>query len=94
MSDLASVLGVSKSAATQLLESLIERGLVVREQDKDDRRIAYVGLSGKGRRHLKKVRTGGTERITQLFDVLDDAELDQVENITRKLAERAKEIRK
>lgn len=93
MSEIAAALGVSKSAVTQLLEGLIEKDFVMRTQDEDDRRVAYVELSRKGLRHFKRVRHGGAERITQLFDLLDDEELQQIETITAKLAKRAKEIR-
>ena len=91
MSELALTLGVSKSAATQLLESLIEQGFVERTQDNHDRRVAYVALSGRGLSHLKQVRRRGVGHITQLFDVLTDNELQQIESITKKLVARAKE---
>lgn len=94
MSEVASALGVSKSAATQLLESLIEQGFVERVRDEDDRRVVYVSVSHKGLQHFKRVRRGGARRIMGLFDLLDDTELEQIEAITTKLVERAKEIRK
>ncbi len=94
MSEVALALGVSKSAATQLLDSLIEQGFVERTQDEKDRRVAYVDLSRNGIRHLKRVRRGGARQMTQLFDLLTDEELKQIETITAKLVGRAKEIRK
>lgn len=93
MSEVASELGVSRGAATQLLDGLIEKGFIERTVDEADRRVAYVEMSRHGIRHLKQVRRGGMEHITGLFDLLTDEELEQIESITIKLAERAKEIR-
>lgn len=94
MGEIASALGVSKSAASQLLEGLIEKGFVERVQDEDDKRVAYVSISRAGLRRFKHMRARGGRRMTQLFDLLDDTELEQIEAITTKLVERAKEIRK
>lgn len=93
MSDVATAMGVSKSAVTQLLGSLIEQGYVDRSQDADDKRIVYVQISRHGHRHFNKVRRGGVARMMELFDLLDDNELRQIEAITTKLAQKAKEIR-
>jgi DNA-binding MarR family transcriptional regulator len=93
MGEVASELGVSRSAATQLLDGLIEKGLIERTVDESDRRVVYVEMSHRGIRHLKRVRQSGMEHITGLFDLLTDEELKQIEAITTKLAERAKEIR-
>lgn len=94
MGEIATALGVSKSAASQLLEGLIEKGFVERTQDGDDKRVVFTALSRKGLRHLKRARERGGQRMGQLFDLLDDTELEQIEAITTKLVERAKEIRK
>lgn len=93
MSEVADALGVSKGAATQLLDGLIERGIVERTQDETDKRVAYVSVSRKGLQHFRRMRRGGARHLTELFDLLDDTELEQIEAITKKLAERAKELR-
>lgn len=92
MTEMAQALGVSRGAATQLLEGLVSQGLVSRHQDNSDRRIVYVELSSAGRDRLHQVRTSGTARISELFAILDDAELAHIEKITTILAKRAKEI--
>jgi DNA-binding MarR family transcriptional regulator len=94
MGEIASALGVSKGAATQLLEGLIEKGFVERVQDDDDKRVVYVSVSRRGLRHFKNMRQRGGQRMSQLFDLLDDTELEQIEAITTKLVERAKEIKR
>ncbi|MEO5949224.1 MAG: MarR family transcriptional regulator [Candidatus Saccharimonas sp.] len=86
MTQLAAAIGVSKSAASQLLDGLIEQNFVTRSQDEQDRRIAYVELTSRGKRHLKHVRGRGMGKIMEVFDLLDDQELAQIEAITTKLA--------
>jgi DNA-binding MarR family transcriptional regulator len=92
MTEVAQALGVSRGAATQLLESLTEQGLIRRYQDESDRRIVYVELSEKGHVRLRDMRKNGTANISELFKVLSDEELAYVEKLTTKLADQAKEI--
>lgn len=43
-------LGVTSAAASQLLDRLVEQGMVVREEDPNDRRVKRIKLSDKGNR--------------------------------------------
>jgi DNA-binding MarR family transcriptional regulator len=45
MSDFAAGMGVSRATATEMIERLEDRGLVVRRHDEDDRRVIVVRLS-------------------------------------------------
>ncbi len=94
MSNIAETLGVSRGAATQLLDGLVEQGLVERQRDEADKRIVYIALSRDGRRRLKHMREQGGQHVSDLFEFLDDDELGRIEAITEKLASKAKEIRK
>ena len=49
---LVSELNVSFSSVTQLLNSLVDRGLVKRENDKNDRRLVTLSLTKKGEKQL------------------------------------------
>jgi len=93
MTEIAEALGVSKGAATQLLDGLVEQDFVERQQDDEDKRIVYVALSERGHEHFRLVREKGGQHMGQLFEFLDDEELAQIEAITTKLASKAKEIR-
>ncbi len=90
MGEIAAALGVSKSAASQLLDGLIEQGFVDREQSEDDKRVVRVSLSDAGYRHFKQVREQGGQKIAELFDLLNDEELVQIESITSKLARKTR----
>ena len=90
MGEMTSILGVSKGATTQLLDSLIDDKLVHRTPDDNDRRVIYVELSLKGEEYLGMVRRSIAQRVADLFDDLDDGELDQTERIMEKLISKVK----
>jgi DNA-binding MarR family transcriptional regulator len=46
--DIATNLSISSSAATQLVEHLVQTGLVERAEDSNDRRAVYVQLTAEG----------------------------------------------
>jgi DNA-binding MarR family transcriptional regulator len=48
-------LGVTSAAASQLLERLVEQGLVVREEDPDDRRVKRIELTEKGKQAFEAI---------------------------------------
>lgn len=52
MSVIASALGVSLATATGVMDRLVERGIVVREGDPEDRRVVLCRLSTKGEKML------------------------------------------
>ena len=52
MSVIASALGVSLATGTGVVDRLVERGIVVREGDPEDRRVVLCRLSGKGEKML------------------------------------------
>ncbi len=52
MSVIASALGVSLATGTGVVDRLVERGIVVREGDPEDRRVVLCRLSNKGEKML------------------------------------------
>jgi DNA-binding MarR family transcriptional regulator len=60
MGEIASALGVSLATATGVVDRLVERGILVREDDPDDRRVVLCHLSGKGKELI-----GGLWQISQ-----------------------------
>ncbi|HEY7136451.1 MAG TPA: MarR family transcriptional regulator [Acidimicrobiia bacterium] len=63
----AAHLGVSKQAASQLVDTLVERGYVTREPDADDRRRIVVDLTDRGREAAKHIR-GAVERVDRALE--------------------------
>jgi DNA-binding MarR family transcriptional regulator len=73
--DLVRQLGVSKQAASQLIDALVLRGYLERSVDPDDRRRIVVGLTERGRAAAAAVRSGVDSVDAQLVDRLKPAEL-------------------
>jgi len=90
LTDIAGVLGISKSAVTQLVEGLIKQDLIIREGDLSDRRILHIKPSVKGKRFLETMRKKSFEKIFTIFEILSENELKELEKITTKLTEQKK----
>ena len=84
--ELAKLLGISPSAATQLLAGLEAQGFVEREQASSDRRAASISIAKKGARHIERLRRRRVDEFYQIFSVLSDDEIEQLVHITAKLA--------
>src|SRR5450756_2667144 len=48
VSDIGDDLGISSAAASQMLERLVQMGLILRSEDPHDRRVKQIVLTGKG----------------------------------------------
>ena len=49
VSDIGQDLGVSSAAASQMIERLVQQGLLARSEDPNDRRMRQIALTDKGR---------------------------------------------
>ncbi|MFH9090722.1 MarR family winged helix-turn-helix transcriptional regulator [Streptomyces sp. NPDC017673] len=65
--DLAEALGLTASGVTRGLAPLERIGLVTREADARDARVAYAALTGTGRRRLTEMRATAEETATEVF---------------------------
>jgi len=75
MRELARRLGGSFSNATVLVDRLVERGLVERLADPQDRRVVLVRVSGKGRQIIEGLVTSWRTLSPSLLDRLSDDDL-------------------
>ena len=73
--DLARQLGVSKQAASQLIDTLVLRGYLTREIDGADRRRMLIELTERGRAAAAAVAAGVEEIDTALCAMLSEKEL-------------------
>lgn len=55
MGEIAKALNLTMSAATSIVDKMIEKGLVSRERDKSDRRVVRVSLVSGGKALAKKI---------------------------------------
>src|SRR4030065_2187771 len=54
VSDIGSDLGVTNSAASQMLERLVQQKIITRSEDPTDRRVKQIALTDKGRQILQE----------------------------------------
>ncbi len=85
---LADSFRMSSSAATQLVNGLVNDGLLTRVEDKQDRRKICVAITTKGKRMLELARKQRLKNMTKIFESLTNDELAQLEKIHRKVVER------
>jgi DNA-binding MarR family transcriptional regulator len=78
MSDLASDLGVTLATATGLVERMVEKGLVTRESQPDDRRVVLCRLSESGRTSVSRIWESAGNRMGELLKSLDTANLQSL----------------
>ena len=75
MGDIASELGVSLATATGVVDRLVERKLLIRNGDPDDRRVVLCQLSNKGEKLLRDLWQLSQKRIGYLMSALDTPQL-------------------
>jgi MarR family 2-MHQ and catechol resistance regulon transcriptional repressor len=78
-------LSASKATATEVLDTLENRGFVVRNRLEDDRRAVAVTLTSAGRNLVTHAFPAHAERVREVFGGLDEAEKRQLAEICRKL---------
>ena len=87
MGDVAAKLCVSKGAATQILDVLVAKQLVQRTPDQHDRRVVRLQLTAQSQQITDHFQQYMTETIADLFAVLSDAELAQLDQLIDKVAQ-------
>ena len=83
--EVAKALGITSSAATQLVDGLVEGGYVAKKEDAEDRRAVALTLSKKAVVQVEKMKKQGAKKFLELFEGLTDAELDQYLALNRKI---------
>ena len=72
--ELAAQLGISSSAATQLVDSLVAKGMLLRQPSPDDRRALRLSLPEESRQKIEAMKVQRLERFYAVFSPLDDNE--------------------
>ena len=80
MSEIASALGVSLATATGVLDRLVERDIVLREGQPDDRRVVLCRLSDKGGQLISGLWQLSRNRLGELMSALDPSQLVLITN--------------
>ena len=85
--EVAKLLGVTSSATTQLVDGLVKKGFITREESPKDRRASVIRLSDKSRRGIEQKQTQLSEKMASLFDVLNDAELAKYCELNKRIVD-------
>lgn len=83
--DVSDFLGISKSAVTQLMSPLIDRGFVNRSEDAKDRRIVRLSLTAKGSAELKKLAKHKYAGLRSRLEGLSTGDLRTLADLCHKL---------
>jgi DNA-binding MarR family transcriptional regulator len=76
--DIGDDLEVSSAAASQMLERLVQQGLITREEDPHDRRVKQIVLTEKGRQVVVDGLRAGRAWVDTLAASLSPDEIDLV----------------
>lgn len=71
-------LGVTSAAASQMLERLVQQGLVLRTEDPNDRRVKRIVLTDKGQRILDEGIRARQSWLDDLAGTLSDSEKESI----------------
>ncbi len=92
VSEVAGRLGITSAAASQMLERLVQQGMVVRSEDPHDRRVKQIALTAKGRRILQASIQARQSWLEDLARLLSAEEQARVTAALRLLVERSAQL--
>ncbi len=92
VSELADEMGVTRAAASQLLQRLVQQGVVERSEDPRDRRNRRMALTEAGREVAQRSMQARQNWLYELSERLSAEEQDQVAEALQVLVERAAEL--
>ena len=78
VSDLGDDLGVTSSAASQMLERLVQQELILRSEDPSDRRVKQIILTDKGFQALHESIRARQSWLADLAETLSDSEKEAI----------------
>ena len=86
MREVAETQGIGLSGATQLVDRLERRGLVTRVRDVRDRRVQHVVPTERAKDLAARFKAGMRRASAEVFNALDDDELQVYVALTERLA--------
>ena len=92
VSDIGDNLGVTSAAASQMLERLVQQGLILRKEDPNDRRVRQIVLTDKGRQILQETIAARQGWLENLAHILSDSEREQITAALNILIEKANQL--
>jgi MarR family 2-MHQ and catechol resistance regulon transcriptional repressor len=75
----------SKGNISTIISNLVERGLVERRRDQEDRRYIRIHLTGEGEELIEDLFPEHVERIRSTFEALEEKEIEELGRLCKKL---------
>ena len=92
VSDIGNDLGITNSAASQMLERLVQLQLITRSEDPSDRRLKQIVLTDKGRQILQEGMLANRAWLELLAQSMTVPEQDQVRQAVALLIEKTRRV--
>jgi DNA-binding MarR family transcriptional regulator len=83
--DLCRRLDYDTGSMTRMLNRLEEKGVIVREGDRDDRRVVRLRMTAAGRRLYPKLRDAAIEMLNRLVEGFEAEEVQDVHRQLRRM---------
>lgn len=93
ISDMAADMGISSPAVSQMLDRLVEMGLVTREENPLNRRQKQVALTAAGRTLLKEAEQVQKQWLQNVLNTLSREEAEHLQRAFSRLNERLEAFR-
>ncbi len=77
-SDLGRMVNLDNATITRILDKLGEMGLIVRNQNKDDRRVQFVSLTAKGRKVYREWNELGRKVNRRALENISDSDIKKL----------------
>jgi DNA-binding MarR family transcriptional regulator len=85
-SKLAARADLTPTTVTQMVDPMVEHGLVERLRSEEDRRVVFIRLTADGRELCERKRAAHEERWRELLTDVGADELDQAAEVLRRVA--------
>ena len=92
VTDLGDHLGVTSAAVSQMLERLVQQGLILRTEDPNDRRVKKIVLTEKGSQVLQEGLHARQDWLVDLADTLSNIEKEKITAALNTLVDKASRL--
>jgi DNA-binding MarR family transcriptional regulator len=92
VTNLGDHLGVTSAAVSQMLERLVQQGLILRTEDPNDRRVKKIVLTEKGSQVLQEGLHARQDWLIDLGDTLSDIEKEKITAALNTLVDKASRL--
>ncbi|CAC7542244.1 TPA: MarR family transcriptional regulator [Staphylococcus aureus] len=83
---------IASSSISYVVSQLEDKGWIIREKDKDDKRVYMACLTEKGQSQMADIFPKHAETLTKAFDVLTKDELTILQQAFKKLSAQSTEV--